>query len=1083
MFIAPWVSWFFTDNEGIAQWVFLLSSYTMYCLTSPPVHSSLRSYSGSISGFGDVVVEVLCGLGVSTFIILGLYSVWNVTSNKILLENQAREEAQLVADAERFRGRIVALEVQRQKLIQANIDRRERDYLERATQAFIAAGRPKTPPLGKIFTTSPVQQKPSEWLAGRYVPGRRMEDMASGSTPTRRDKAAWSRRTTPYQTQKQETQAKPQAEGVGKASAGPVASFLRKQDIGRVRVRELVQKKIEQADKALPGDARDWLRNFSQTLGSAQTKKDPKSPAVVDTSSDNGGNHSGDPSPPLAPGSEEEIKAPAGPEVTPTGDGITGDRLFTPYEQRWLREAMGRNQRPNSVPGNSAPTAAPLNTPHGNQGGEVCSCDLTPLLGPHLPMAGKPWPKYLLAHQKTCPKSPYFRPGHPTPGVQLGQGRKTMNRLNNGLTPFLPNQAGPSKFLGNAFSPAKTKFYNTNWAKARFEDEQIDEVRDSGVHYPSLSPAVPGQNTEKALPDTKLPTSKYEYREPQVPLPIHAGLEEWEKRYLSAELRAKDLLRKRKEREEEEEIRANRLWAETAQRQKAWWEKQRETNEQKFIQAQRDWREGEAKRKIEEAREMKKAAEQQKIEEQAILNQLAEIERKENMAKRNQEAAKRIQKLRELEERKQQELKVQEEYQRWQQQESWNRWGQQAQEAQRAALLQQQQQEYQERLQREAQRAALLQQQQQEYQERLQREAQEQQERLQRDIAKQERQQWPQQQNPQWLQLQSPNTNSSVESTTSWTTAPMYSVARPDNNTPGGGRNITVDQRQAGRDPVTPKTNSTLISSTWSDGTQRSADVTPTPAFWGTTPGAAPKRGVEGTSTFRRTSFGPSFSAGIPVTIEEESENMELDTLQSIKQAPSTPRNVFGPRMEVVPVNLFPKVGKAYEYTQQYGNGQCYSSPQQASQPPAGVPRENRHSWQNTATSGFWQSENPIRPGFNLPGLTPGSVAGQATQNNFFHAKRLPGSGHRSVTPKWRSTRAAADGPNSDPGTDLARRAGMKVLNLAELVQMRQRQRQLQQVLNSKRVPSNEVEKLWIEEGLRYDTRAGGFAAVVDEDE
>ena len=114
--------------------------------------------------------------------------------------------------------------------------------------------------------------------------------------------------------------------------------------------------------------------------------------------------------------------------------------------------------------------------------------------------------------------------------------------------------------------------------------------------------------------------------------------------------------------------------------------------------------------------------------------------------------------------------------------------------------------------------------------------------------------------------------------------------------------------------------------------------------------------------------------------------------------------------------------------------------------------------------------------------MSASSTAREATQNNFFHAKRTPGGKHKFISPKWTSARTIPGGPNSDPGTDLARQAGMRVLDLATLVQMRQRQRQLQNVLTSQRVPTDEVEKLWIEQGLRYDTRTGGFTVVLDED-
>ena len=1069
--ISSWILWFFTYNEGITQWVFFLSFYAVYCLTAQPIHSSLRSYSGSISGFGDVVMEVLCGLGVSTFIILGLYSVWNVTSNKIFLESQAREEAQLATDAERLQKRLVAIEAQRQKLIQANIGRREREALEQATQAFITAARPKTPPLGKIFTPNSVQQKPSEWLTGGYVPGRRLEDPASRMIPGKRDNSAWLRRTTWYQKQNQEAQTEPQTNSVDGASSGRVAKFLRKKDIERERVRELVEKKVTQVDRAPPEDIRHRFRSSSQTLGPEWATKCPKSPAAADAPSDSDSSDDSCPPPAVGLGETQSLARPGAVGTTPTGD-----RLFTPYEKRLLGETMKSNRR-HSVQGNLVSTTVPLKTPHGHQhthGDTICSCGLTPLLGPHVPMTSESWPRYHQVHEKSCPKSPYFRPGHPTPGVQLGQGRKTMSSFTTGLTPFLPNQAGPSKFLGNVFSPAKTKFYNTSWNKVRFEDQQINKFQGNGVHYPELSAVVPGQNTRKAvdvIPNIGLSISNCKYREPaQVPLPMHADLEEWEKRYLSAELRAKDLLREKREHEEDEKVRADKLWTETVQRQKEVWEKQREENEQKLIQAQQERREREEiqrrseeiQRRNEEEREMERVAEEQRIEEQAILDRLADMERRERLARWNQEAVKRIQKLRELEEKKQQEQKTQEEYQRWyqQEQESRNRWEQQAQEAEQVRLLQQQQQ--------------------QEYQERLQREAERQQQQLQRDIAEQERQQWFSQQNSQWLQQQPQisNTNiSSPGSMASWTTAPMHSVARPDNNTSGSGW-ITIDQR------VTPQTNATITSSAW---TERSTENTPIPDFWGASPGPAPKRGLEWTPTFRRTSFGPTFSAGIPVTIEEEPESMEIDSLQSTTQTPPTPTHIFGSRTEIVPVNFSPSTRN--HTNQQHGNNQDYSSSPQVDQSHADMP--TRHSWwQGTATPdrmSFWRFGSPTQPGFtfnNSPAglMSASSTAREATQNNFFHAKRTPGGKHKFISPKWTSARTIPGGPNSDPGTDLARQAGMRVLDLATLVQMRQRQRQLQNVLTSQRVPTDEVEKLWIEQGLRYDTRTGGFTVVLDED-
>ncbi|KAF8420472.1 hypothetical protein EV426DRAFT_576412 [Tirmania nivea] len=1067
VFIASCISWFLTDSGSIAEWVFFFSTFVVYCFRVPaqPIHSSLQSYSGSISDLGDVVMELLCGLLVGTFIILGLFSVWNITSNKIFLENQAREEAQLAADAERFQRRARALEAQRQELIQANINRREREALEQATQEFLEAKRPETPSLARLFTPSPAQQKPSEWLIGRYIPGRRWEDMTSRSIPTKYDNAAWLRRSTWRQTPNQaaQLQTESRTEEV-RASAGPVAKFLRKKKIERERLRELVEKKIEQAGRVPPEDVRDWIKYLFRTLGSARATRRPKSPEIADAPSGGGSDDNEDPYPPSVAELEGDTQALAGPGAvgtTSTRADTTGVRLFTPYEQQLLREAMEGNQKPHSVQSNLMPAAESLNTPHGHQHthkGKICSCGLTPILGSYeTPMASESWPRYPLVHQKTCPKSPYFRPSHPTPGAQLGNDRKTMNGFNTGLTPFLPNQAGPSKLLGNPFSPVKTKFYNTKWNNVHFEVEQINQTLGNGVQYPDLSSVVPEQNTGKTVDvilDTGLITSKHEYREPaQVPLPIHTDLEEWEKRYLSADLRAKNILKEGQEREAEEKQRADELWTETAQRQKEWWKKQREENEQKLIQTQQERREREEiQRRIEEEREMESVAEQQRVEEQAILGRLVETERKENMARSNQEAAKRLERLRELEKRKQKEQMVQEEYQRWRQQEreTQNRWEQ---EAERARLLQQQQQ--------------------QEYQERLRREAE--QERLQHDIAEQEWQQWIKP--PQRQEI---STNSSPGSMVTWTTAPMHSLARPDNNASGGGWSIVIDQMQAGQNPVTPQTNSTSVSTSWSDGIQRS-DTTPISSSWGTSPGAAPKREVQWTTPFRRSSF---FSAGIPVTIEEESESMDLDAPQSTEQAPLIPRHIFGSKAEIVPVNFSPPVSNTSGYTQQYGNDRYHSSSQQVIQPPVDVPAGNGHWWQNSA-EGFWRHENQIQPGLapiTPTDYTPESVASHATRLNFFHAKRHSGSRHRSVTPKWKSSRTAAGGPYSDPGTDLARQASMKVLDLGELVLMRQRQRQLQQLLNSKRIPNNAVEELWIEEGLRYDTRTGGFAAVVDVD-
>ena len=224
---------------------------------------------------------------------------------------------------------------------------------------------------------------------------------------------------------------------------------------------------------------------------------------------------------------------------------------------------------------------------------------------------------------------------------------------------------------------------------------------------------------------------------------------------------------------------------------------------------------------------------------------------------------------------------------------------------------------------------------------------------------------------------------------------------------------------------VTPQSDIPLITAYQSD----TANTTPTLPVWGTGQGLAPRRRVQWTPPNRRGSFGQSLSAGIPVTIEEEPVPMEID---STSQAPSIPPHIFG----------------------------------------------SRHPNRDTQ-----RRDDPTQRGFAF--ITSGrptssSRAGQATQNNFFHAKRVSGNIHRSLTPKWESALTTAD---SDPGTSLARQARMKELDLADLVLMRQRQRELQQVLNSRRAPRDALEKLWIDEGLSYDTRTGGFVMVIDEED
>ncbi|KAF8455939.1 hypothetical protein BGX38DRAFT_1140214 [Terfezia claveryi] len=880
---------------------------------------------------------------------------WNVTSNKILLEYRAREEEEQLAAAQRLQREIADLEAQRRRQDQANNNRREREALEHATQAFLAANRPRAP----SFTPSPVQQKPSGWIAGS---------------------AAWLRPTTLHQRLRRRVQA-----------AGPVARFLRKKEIEREHVDELVEKNIEQAGQAPPGNIHGWLRSFSETLSSAWATRRPRSQRAV-----------GDGLSPSSAGS-------GGAVGTPTRAGFTEDGSFTPYEQRLFGRAMEGSQSRDSVQGNPMPAAVPPATPRRSM---ICNCSLTPLLSRYAPpITNESWPRYPLVHQRTCPKSPYFRPDRPRPGGQKRQREKPMNGLHTGLTPFLPNQAGPSRFLGNPFTPVKTKFYNTSWDNVHFEEEQRNQGQGNA------GAAV--QNTGNVTLDTGLDTPIYDYREPALP----TNLEDWEKRYLSAELRAKDLLREKKEREEAIKARTEIVHAEAMQRQRE--ENDRELTQ--LLQIQRGRKE--IQRRSEEERVMKMVSEQQRIEEQAIRDRLAEIDRKEIMARHNDEASQRIQNLRELEEKRLQEQNRQEEYQRWiqQEQELRNSREQQRQDAERARLFQQQQQE-----------------------------------RLQRDIAEQERQQYVRQQYPQLQpQRQGFNVSSSPsESMVSWTTAPMRSVARPDNSTPRIGGNIGVDQRWAGHSLITPQTNAAPLSAATPFGTV-STNTTPIPAFWGTSSGAA-QRGVEWTPAYSRTSFGKGFSSGIPVTIEEESESMDLDVPQSTNQMPLIPRY---DRMDLdVPQSsnqapLIPRYGpmdqdvpQSTNQTHRYGYG-------------SGTNRVPVNLWPSLRhTNG--PNVDPIQPGFAL--ATPESLisrARQATQNNFFYAKRRSGDRHRSVTPNWGST---ARRPNSDPGTGLTRGANMQELDFGELILMRQQARQLQKILNSRRVPKDAVENLWMEGGLRF---------------
>ncbi|RPB22804.1 hypothetical protein L211DRAFT_869002 [Terfezia boudieri ATCC MYA-4762] len=320
---------------------------------------------------------------------------------------------------------------------------------------------------------------------------------------------------------------------------------------------------------------------------------------------------------------------------TPTRASVAEDGLFTPYEQRLFGRAMEGSQSPDSVQGNPKPATVSLATP---QGSMICNCSLTPLLSRHAPpITNESWPRHPLVHQRTCPKSPYFRPGHPTPRGQKRQRKIPENGLTTGLTPFLPNQAGPSRFLGNAFTPVKTKFYNTSWNNVQSEEEQINRGQGN---------VAAGQNTGNVTLGRGPNTSIYDYREPA--LPIHTDLEDWEKRYLLAESRAKDLLREKQEREEEINVRTEILYAEAMQRRNAWWgaqriQKLRELEEnrqqeqkgqeeyQRWVQREQELRNRRDQQRQDAERERARLFQQQQqaVEQERLQRDIAEQERQQ----------------------------------------------------------------------------------------------------------------------------------------------------------------------------------------------------------------------------------------------------------------------------------------------------------------------------------------------------------------------------------------------------------------------------------------------------------------------